>query len=158
MEYVPQKFIVNPQNFPSLGTPKIPKRYKRNTINGDLNRAYRISSSFDNEKDIIRNKFQKANYPILFINSVINQFESRKTITTQSDIEDEFIVPPNFFEPPEALILIVLPFCESNEVSVKKFITKFHTFTRDMYDVRIKWNAKKVRQLFKLKIKYLSFL
>ena len=28
----------------------VPKTYKRNAINGDLNRSYQISMNFDNEK------------------------------------------------------------------------------------------------------------
>ena len=52
----------------------IPKRYKRNTINTDLYRAKRITSTLDNELDIIKKKFLAANYPHKLINSVINTF------------------------------------------------------------------------------------
>ena len=39
-----------PCKFPVHWSSKIPKRYKRNAINGDLSRACKISSDFDNEK------------------------------------------------------------------------------------------------------------
>ena len=45
---------------PSPWTSKIPKRHKRNTINGDLHRSKRISSNFDKEISLIKDKFTKA--------------------------------------------------------------------------------------------------
>ena len=40
-------------------TSKVPKCYKRNAINGDLNRSYQISMNLDHEKEIIREKYHK---------------------------------------------------------------------------------------------------
>ena len=37
--------------------------YKRNTINGDLHRLKRISSIFDEEIHLIKEKFMKVDYP-----------------------------------------------------------------------------------------------
>ena len=53
---------------------KIPKRYKRDSINTDLYRAKRISSNFENELIIIRNKFKLAGYPQRFTDSIIRDF------------------------------------------------------------------------------------
>ena len=39
---------------PSQWTYKTPKRYKRNTINGDFHRSKRISSNFDGEIPLIK--------------------------------------------------------------------------------------------------------
>ena len=39
-----------------LQNSKTPKRYKRNTINGDLHRSKRISSNFDEEIPLIKKK------------------------------------------------------------------------------------------------------
>ena len=49
---------------------KTPKRYKQTTINSDLHCSKRISSNFDEEIPLIREKSMKADYPLLFINSV----------------------------------------------------------------------------------------
>ena len=56
---------------------QILKRYKRNTINGDLYRSWKISSNFCHEKNKIRNKFSTAGYPMRFGNSVINDNQNR---------------------------------------------------------------------------------
>ena len=59
-------------------TSKTPKRYKRNTINGDLHRSKRISSNFDKEIPLIKEKLMKADYPLRFIKSVVNEFQKCK--------------------------------------------------------------------------------
>ena len=58
-------------------TSKVPKRYKRNTINGDLNRSHQISMNFDHEKEIIREKYHLACFPTRFVDSVIHQLHQR---------------------------------------------------------------------------------
>lgn len=57
---------------------QIPKRCKRNAVNGDLHRSWRISSNFYYEKNKVKNKFSNAGYLVRFINSVINNYESKK--------------------------------------------------------------------------------
>ena len=64
--------------FPLHWKLQILKRYKRNGINGDLNRLWRINSKFYHEKNKIRRKFSSAGYPLRFVNSVINDFESKE--------------------------------------------------------------------------------
>lgn len=128
---------------PTHWSSKIPKRYKRNTINGDLNRSYRISSDFTKEKDIIRDKFQKAGYPTRFTESVINDFETK--------ISDERIIPEFLFEEKRKFILIEVPFSDANEQLSKRFIDKLKLFTNDKIDFAIKWSTKKVKQLFNVK-------
>ena len=59
----------------------IPKCYKRNAINGDLHRAKRIATDFDNEIVQIKEKFLAANFPPRFINSVCNDFLNKDIIT-----------------------------------------------------------------------------
>ena len=56
------KFNVYRKNvkLPLPWTSKTPKRYKRNAINGDLHRSKRISSNFDKEISLIKDKFTKA--------------------------------------------------------------------------------------------------
>ena len=60
------------------GNCKFQKDKKKNAINGDLNRLWRISSKFYHEKNKIRHKFSSAGHPLRFVNSVINDFESKE--------------------------------------------------------------------------------
>ena len=61
---------------------KIPKRYKRNMIQGDLHRSNRVSSNFSEEIKFISHKYEKANYPKRFIDSVKRQFQESQTNVT----------------------------------------------------------------------------
>ena len=51
---------------------RAPKKYKRNALNTDLHRAFKISSNFEEEVNIIRQKYHKADYPKKFTESIIN--------------------------------------------------------------------------------------
>ena len=86
----------------------IPKRYKRNAINGDLHRAKRIATDFDNEIVQIEEKFLAANFPPSFINSVCNNFLNEDNNHENID----FIIPPGFFDVKLPVILIEIPYCE----------------------------------------------
>ena len=66
------------QNYLHHGSKKPPKCYKRNTINDDLHPSKRISSNLDEEILLIKDNFLKADYPLPFINSVINEFRKGK--------------------------------------------------------------------------------
>ena len=128
---------------------KVPNRYKRNAITSDLNRAKRISSNFQAEKNAIRTKFAKANYPHKFINSVFRQFTSK-----DEKLDDEsLLIPKDFFEEKEEkpFILIEIPYCSGNEKASHAFLTKFHNYTSSKYRVAIKWITKKTKTLFPLK-------
>ena len=81
-------------------TSKVPKRYKRNAINGDLNRSYQISMNFDHEKEIIREKYHLAGFPTRFVNSVIHQFH-QKLIDEQA--EYKLIIPDFYLQNPRNL-------------------------------------------------------
>ena len=69
----------NKTKLPTPWTSNIPKRYKRNTIKVELDRAKRISSNFINEVTLIRNKVKSARYHMLFVNSVIHEFTTIQT-------------------------------------------------------------------------------
>ena len=119
-------------------------------IVGDLHRSNRICSNFSEKKKFISHKYEKADYPKRFINSVIRQFQDR---SNQSNIDDfdDYIIPPNFFDIPKSFILIELPFCENNEIKSKHFLKTFHRFTKDHFEVTIKWKTRQVKTLFPLK-------
>ena len=57
----------NKKTVPSVS--KIPKRYKRNSISGDLHRSRKIASNFDIEVRAIKAKYNKVG--IRFMESVI---------------------------------------------------------------------------------------
>ena len=88
---------------------QIPKRYEKNAITSDLNRATHIASVPGHEIPEIKRKFLNADYLIRFINSVIKQF-----IQKSSKIDD-FIIPPSFFWNPEESSLSGKPYCPKNE-------------------------------------------
>ena len=69
--------------------------------------------------------------------------------------EDDYIIPPGFFDIAKPVIVIEVPFCTKNEVSSKQFMRQFHNFTASKFDLRIKWITKKTKALFKLKDKCL---
>ena len=81
------------KKLPSPWTSKTPKHYKRNTVNGDLHRSKRISSNFDEEIPLIKEKFMKADYPLRFINTVLKEFQKGKEFGDES-----FIIPPSLFQ------------------------------------------------------------
>ena len=96
---------------PSPWTSKTPKHYKRNTINGHLHPLKRISSKFDKEIPLIKEKFMKAEYPFGFINSVVNEFQKGKECGDES-----FIIPTSLFENAKPLIFVEIPYYKLNEI------------------------------------------
>ena len=108
---------------------KIPKQYKRNMLLGDLHRAKKISSNFVEEKKTIKTKYIKAEFPLRFINSIVNSFEEKeKNEEIQQDEEDELIIPSFLFreETDKTVLFVELPFCELNQKRSKTFIKKFN--------------------------------
>ena len=70
-----------------------------------------------------------------------------------SNTQDDYIIPPDFFDVPKPLVLAEILYCPRNETLSKRFVKKFHEFTNNSCKIRIKWITKKVKQLFKLKSK-----
>ena len=129
---------------PAHWTSKAPKRYKRNAINSDLSRAKRISTNFENEKLLIKDKFIRANFPKPFILSVIKNFEEKQNIQPQA-------TQTNQAEIPKQKLTFNIPFCEENEKLSKHFLTKFNKFTNNRYTLSLSWKTRKVKTLFTLK-------
>ena len=67
--------------------------------------------------------------------------------------KDKYIIPPNLFETAKESILVELPYCPQNQLVDKRFLSKFHQFTNQKFQVTIKWITKKVKSLFTLKDK-----
>ena len=57
--------------YPAHWSSKVPFRYKKNTINGALHRAKKISSNFQSETARIKAKFLKAGFPHNVIDSTL---------------------------------------------------------------------------------------
>ena len=53
-----------------------------------------------------------------------------------------------FFNIPKSFILIELPFCENKDIKSKHFLKKFHRFTKDRFEVAIKWKLDKLKLNF----------
>ena len=137
-----------PNKIPVHWSSKIPKKYKRNAVWGDLNRAYRMSSNFDKELTHIRDKFQRASFPNRFVDSIINQFKEK---IAEENVEEDVLIPKYFYESPKSFVLIEVPFSPENEELSKQFLYKFKKFTGDTYRVALNWKTKKVKNLFSLK-------
>ena len=95
----------NDRKLPVHWSSKVPKRYKRNAIISDLNRATRIASFPADEIPKIKEKFLNADYPYKFTNSVINNFQEK------SDGTDDYIFPPGFVDIPKNVVLVDIPYC-----------------------------------------------
>ena len=139
-----------PNKVPLHWFSKTPIRYKRNAITGDLYRAKRISSYFEDEIPTIRTKFITAGFPQKFVESVIGNFINPKPVEDEEDLP---LIPPYFFDSPPPFILIELPFCPENERLSKHFIRKVKSFIDSDCQLVIKWMTRKVRTLFSLKSK-----
>ena len=125
---------------------KIPKRCKRNAINGDLCRSWRISPDFYYEKNKIGSKFSSAGYPLRFVNSVISDFESKD----HDPVIRNYLF--NNFDS-KSIVSIDVPFCNENDKVSKQLLNKFNVFTKEKYYFRTVWKRKRIWELFPLKEK-----
>ena len=122
---------------------KVPYKYKRNAITGELHRAKRIASNFDNETKRIRNKYRDAGYPENLIENTIKNFNSKK---------DELLIPPWLFDERKH-VTIRLPFSSKNEKYCAYFINKLVSFTSGKVKFNVVWNTRKIQSLFPSKDK-----
>ena len=71
----------NDRKLPVHWSSKVSKRYKRNAIISNLNRATRIANFPVDEIPKIKQKFLNADCPYRFINSVINNVQEKSDRT-----------------------------------------------------------------------------
>ena len=81
----------------------------------------------------------KADYPLRFINSVVNEFQKGKECGDES-----FIIPNNLFEITKPFIFVEIPCCELNEIKSKHFLKKFHKFTNNSFRMVITWKTRNI--------------
>ena len=141
------KFKVYQKNtkLPSRWTSKTPKRYQQNTVNGDLYLSKRISSNFDEEIPLIKENFIKADYPLCFINSVVNEFQKGKEWGDKS-----FIIQTSLLEIAKPVIFVEIHYCELNEIKSKNVLKKFHKLTNNSFRMEITWKTRNMRSFFPL--------
>ncbi len=135
---------VKENKIPVFWSSKVPKRYKRNAINGELHRASKISSNFSDEVTRIKEKFKNVGFPMRFIESVIRDFQK------MPNADDENIVPEWLFDE-RSDFYIRIPFCPKNEEISRTFLQKLNDFTKEKYIFKIVWNTRSIRSLFPLK-------
>ena len=75
--------------YPVHWSKKVSFRYKENAINGELDRAKKITSNFQSEIARIKAKFLNAGFPHKFIESTINDF---------NNIDEELMIPRWLFD------------------------------------------------------------
>ena len=129
--------FVKKSMYPVHWSSKVPFRYKKNAINGELHRARKISSNFQLETARIKAKFSKAGFPHKVIENTINNF---------NNVDEELMIPRWLFDERKT-IAINLTFCE-----------KLEFYTNDKVKFNINWATRKIKSLFKIKdnVKHLS--
>ena len=112
-------------------TSKVPKHFKKSRINSDPNQSYQISMNFDHGKETT-DKYDLPGFPTRFADNVIHQFH-QKLIDKQT--EYELIIPDFLFAEPKKFILAEIPFCISNENTVKNFLGKLQSVVHHKLDI-----------------------
>ena len=85
--------------YPVHCSSKVPFRYKKNAINGELHRAKKISSNFQSEIARIKAKFLNAGFPHKVIERTINNF---------NNVDEELIITRWLFDEEKQLRLTCL--------------------------------------------------
>ena len=134
--------------YPVHWSSKVPFRYKKNAINGELHRGKKIASNFQSETARIKAKFLKARFPRKVIENAINNF---------SNVDEELMIPGWFFDERKT-VLLSLPFSNKNEHFSKRFCLKLEYYSNVKVKLNIIWVTKKIKSLFKIKdnVKYLG--
>ena len=117
------------------------KHYKENVIIGDLHRVKNLSSDFEQEVKITRNKYIKAGYCFRFINSVIDSFIQEK---------EGPLIPTILFEERKE-VSFQISFCKRIENEISDIIDKLEALTNYKVKFRYFWKTRKVRSFFALK-------
>ena len=127
--------VVNKETkLPFHWSSQVPLQYKRSVIRGELHRAYRIATVFDNEIKRIRHKYRNAGYPARFVNAQINKF-------TESREKDDNIIPVWLFDDQPSIsetktkLFIKVPYCAKNETILKKVVRNLKNFMNGKVEI-----------------------
>ena len=88
---------------------------------------------------LIKEKFIKADYPLCFINCVVNEIQKGKTCRN-----DGFIIPTSLFETAKPFIFVEIPYCELHEIKLKYFLNKLLKITNNSFRMVITWKTMNV--------------
>ena len=92
----------------------------------------RYPQIFQRKLKFFKEKFNKANFPLRFINNVVAQFNKNMyNNKLRNEEDDEMIIPPKLFEIRKKILFLQVPFCEANEKRSKNFLNKFYKFTNE---------------------------
>ena len=140
--------VVKESKIPHYWSSAVPKKYKINAILGDLHRAHKILSNFELEKQHIRKKYFSVNFPCNFIQLTFKSYQQKCKSLLPNWLFEEKYRKKNY---------IRIPFCQSNEHFVLKFIRKLQGFTEEKYFFLIILKTRHIRSLFDLKDKTCHF-
>ena len=90
----------------------------------------------------------KANYPLRFINSIVNEFQKGKECGDES-----FIIPTSLLENAKPFTFVEIPCCKLNKIKPKHFLKIFHKFTNNSFRMVIRWKTRNIRSLSPFKDK-----
>ena len=90
----------------------------------------------------------KADYPLRFISSVVNEFQKCKEC-----LDESFLNPAALSAITKFFIFLEIPYCELNEIKSKHFLKNFHKFTNNSFRMVITWKTRDIQSLFPLKEK-----
>ena len=76
---------------PMHWTAKVTKRYKRNTINDDLNRSYQTNMNFDHDKETIREKYRLTGFPTRLAGNAIHQSHLKLILINKRNMNKLFL-------------------------------------------------------------------
>jgi hypothetical protein len=142
------RFITKVHNkkgkLPTHWSSQTPTKWKHNCIMGDLHRASRISSNFNNEVHKIKQKYEEAGYPRKVILTAIKSFQAKNK--NNNNANDSRASQENIKK-----MYIRLPYCTKNEALAKKFIRSLRRYTGNKFVFIILWQTKKIRSIFKIK-------
>ena len=110
--------FVKKSMYPVHWSSKVPFRYKKNAINGELHRARKISSNLQLETARIKAKFSKVGFPHKVIENTINNF---------NNVDEELMIPRWLFDERKT-IAINLPLSNKNEHFSKTFCEKLQFY------------------------------
>ena len=120
---------------------KVPFRYKKNAINGELYRAKKMFSNFQSEVARIKAKVLNAGFPHKVIESTINNF---------NNVDEELMIPRWLFDERKTIV-INMSFLNKNEHFSKKLCEKLEFYANVKVKFNIIWSTRKIKSLFKIK-------
>ena len=126
--WIETKVYIKSGKLPVHWSSKHPTKYKYNAIVNELHRSERVINYFNFEVKCITREFLSADFHKIFIRNTV-----------------EYLNKPK-------LIILWLPFSESNEKFTKNLIKKLVIFTINKCKLNIVWNTRNIRSPFQIKV------